>query len=155
MSTHVDPDWVHDAVQDALIEFRANVQRFDPRRGVSLISFLRMGTRRNLLNRIDRERRRAMREIAGDARGRTLENLPVVPDYERAMDLRNAVAAVWANLSVIERRVFRLILEGERRSDGFAHAADARHMEPRERRRATRRITNRIFERMRRMRARA
>jgi CheY-like chemotaxis protein len=145
-------EWAHDAVQDALMEFRANVQRFDPARGVPLLSFLKTAARRNLLNRIDAERRRGVHEVSNNAGGIESNDSGVAPDYERSIDFRRAVTRVWAGLTHVERRVFRLVLQGEHNIEAFARAADLVHLAVPEQRRMTKRITNRIFQRMRRLR---
>jgi FixJ family two-component response regulator len=143
-------EWAHDAVQDALIEFRADPLCFDANRHVPLIAFLRMVARRNLLNRIDSERRRRAHEVpAGDG---LIDANMGIPDYERRLDLERAVSVVWAGLSHVERRVFALILRGERDTAVLARAAQGLHVTAPDQARVAKRITNRIFQRLRRMR---
>jgi CheY-like chemotaxis protein len=143
-------EWIHDAVQDALMEFRADIHHFDPARGVPLRAFLRIAARRNLLNRIDTERRRDLRETSGT--GCPMVSPRGAPNYERRLDLRHTVSALWSGLTNIERRVFRLVIQGERSTEVLAHAAEVEHLELIDRRRAVKRITNRLFQRLRRMR---
>jgi hypothetical protein len=148
----VEREWVHDAVQEAVMEFRVNAGRFDPSRGVSLLTFLWLAAYRNLLNRVDRERRRGWRAVAADAAA--LEALApfVMPDYERDIDLQRALNAVSGRLSIIERRVLHLLRRGEQSAHVLAQAAGGTELTPTEQRRLSRRIINRIFQRMRRLR---
>ena len=145
-------DWVHDAVQEAVLEFRASPRRFDRTRGVSLTAFLWVAAYRNLLNRMDRERRRTWHTVS-IADG-TLEAVApsVVPDYDRDLDLQKALLAVWRGLSNAERRVFQLLRQGEQRADVLAQAAGAPDLKIPEQRLVVKRIANRIFQRMRRLR---
>jgi RNA polymerase sigma factor (sigma-70 family) len=154
-NSHAQRDWVHDSVQDAVMEFRAHVERFDPTRGIRLTSFLFMAARRNLLNRIDAERRRAAREIASDKRNNQPRSATETPEYERDIDVRQAVAAVWAQLTDVERRVFREVLQGERQTRALAEAGQVEQVAVSDQRRAIKRITNRIFQRLRRLRKRS
>ena len=144
-------DWVHDAVQDALLDFRANMTHFDPARGNSLTSFLRMAAHRNLLNRVDAERRRLARERTDRPAGEP-RLASMMPTYERQLDIERAVRAIRGGLSPVEDAVFALILDGEYRTDILAGAAGIGDLPAAERTKGTRRITNRIFQRLRRLR---
>jgi hypothetical protein len=59
---------------------------------------------------------------------------------------------VSAGLSDVERRVFRLVLQGESRSEVLARALALEDLDVHEQRRTIKRITNRIFQRFRRLR---
>ena len=147
----VEADWIHDAVQDAVMEFRVNFRRFDPARGVPLMAFLWTAANRNLLNRIDRERRRSAHESTEDSPGSAVRRSGAAPCYEVRLDLARAVSAVWARLTQVERKVFGLIVKGEDRTEVLAEAAHVSHLPRLERQREVKRITNRIFQRLRRL----
>lgn len=60
-------DWIHDAVVDALLEYRARPARYDASRGMTLSGYLLFAARRNLLNRLDSEARRGRHETIAPA----------------------------------------------------------------------------------------
>jgi CheY-like chemotaxis protein len=142
------PDWVHDAVQDALIDYMVRPNRLDCSRGVPLPGFLLMAAYRNLLNRIDAERRRGKHERAAQT-GKPVARTPML---ERGLDVRTSVGRAWTLFDVVEKSVFRAILRGERSSDALAKTANVEHLAPAERREVVRRLKNRLFQRLRRLR---
>jgi CheY-like chemotaxis protein len=143
----VPQDWVHDAVQDALLEYMARCGRYDRTRGVPLRAFMIIAAKRNLLNRIDSEQRRG----AYKANPPRPMVLAVRPTIERRIDIRRSLLRVAAFLDRVERSVLRAMLLGECSSEELARTADVEHLIPVERRASVRRIKNRIFQRLRRL----
>jgi DNA-binding response OmpR family regulator len=143
----VDRDWIHDAVQDTVLEYRSCPARFDVALGVPLKSFFLLAARRDLLNRIRAERRR--REIVAECNIAFAADIE--PTTERRLDLQRALRRIRNGMSNVELRIFQNVLEGNSRIEHLARAAQIDHLSLTEQRTAINRIIKRLFQRMRRL----
>ena len=112
-------DWIHDAVVDALLDYRATPHKYDQTRGTPLVTYLFCPAERNLINRLDSERRRSQHETTVVA----VESLPCESaasvDQETSIAARLMLSAASREFTAAERAVLHLSLAGERRSSAF------------------------------------
>jgi hypothetical protein len=143
----VDPDLVQEAAGEALVNFFKDPDKFDASRG-SLIGYLRMAAKRDLLNLLRRELRQgiktsdpvALDELAGNKRRCDLLHVDDFP----------ALVAVRDSLSVKDRAVYDLILQGERKYRPFAAILELTDRPAEEQRMEIKRAKDRILARFRR-----
>ena len=145
----VPTDWIHDSVVDALLEYYRNPARFDPARGVPLSKWLEYPARRNLVNRMDLERRRQHHEVA--VPDRDLEAyVPRLSPCRDRRDFVNLIRSLLVGLSAVERIVFRVWSCEERRTFVFSRELELTDRPQDEQRAAVKRIKDRVLKRLRR-----
>jgi len=145
----VPADWIHDAVQDTLLEYRVRPDHFDTRRGVSLESFLFRASRCDLLNHLDAERRRGRLQRDAD-RALGLSGI-VMPCFDRQLDVACILQRIRIEMSDIELQVLDELAKGDVRPQILAGVVGASHLPPVEQRIAVKRVVNRILQRLRRL----
>lgn len=147
----IDEQLLNDAAEDALIDLAGRPERFDPERGVPLDDYLFGAAWRNAADRLRSEGRRRLRE-AEYARQQGDEFLRPEMDAAEAQHDLDAVLAVLgrAEASEAERQALRLLLEGERSSEVWAHVLGLSGLPPEARRRQVKRLKDRLLKRLRR-----
>lgn len=143
-SVRAPRDFAEDATTDALLEYIANPTRFDPSRSASIVDFVFLMARRNLLNRVRSEVARKCREerYAADQRG----------SLHSDRDIDRLGIDVWALLMEMtidarERRAAELWLD-ESDNDAIAQALGLGHLPAQEQRREARRFKDRMLKRI-------
>jgi DNA-binding response OmpR family regulator len=143
-------EMIHDAVVDALMEYRTHPTRYDPARGVPLGGYLLFAARRDLLNRLDAERRRAAREdITAD--GVLPEPAAIAPDDMLWSGGPSRIALRHVAITEAERTVFQLWKRGERKTSVYASALRLDPLPIAEQRVRVNRIKDRVVRRIRRL----
>ena len=143
-----DPDLVTEAADFALLAFLRKADAFDPGR-LPLASYLLMIAQRDLFNALAKEKRHHRGRIPWE---RVELTLPAGNEEEEAEALaddprfREAVAS----LPDGDRRVFELLLGGERDGDAFAAALDLGGLPADERRAEVKRAKDRVKARLKR-----
>lgn len=121
---YASADDVTDVAAEALVRYLADPSRFQPERGKSLSGFLLMDARGDLLNLLDRRRRRPAigplseavaeqledRNIGSMTRERLTEHLP--------WELNERVLALLPDPT--DRRILALMMDGARNTDAYA-----------------------------------
>jgi hypothetical protein len=140
---------IHDATVDALMECRTNPTRYDPGRGVPVAEYLLFTARRDLLNRLDAERRRAAHEdITPDG---VLPEPAIAPDEILWSGASSRIALRHIALTEAERTVFQLWKRGERKTSAYASALRLGPLPIAEQRETVNRIKDRVVRRIRRL----
>jgi RNA polymerase sigma-70 factor (ECF subfamily) len=141
-------DLVSDAVVDALLDYVSRPGRFDSGRNVPLFAFLVRAAACNVINSLEAERRRRVREAryADDAAARAKLPETVESRYTQILIPRpHDVASDGA-----ERRAYELWRAGERRTGVFATALGLSGLAPLDQRREVKRFKDRLLKRIRR-----
>jgi RNA polymerase sigma factor (sigma-70 family) len=151
-----DEQMLYEAVADALLEYCARPQRFDEERGVPLVSFLLLTSRRNVLNLLRGEKRRKVRE----ERAAQMDITPNVELDPLAGNLLQQEEKVQAQQQEEEfmrllqdpqdRQILALRLRGERRTKTFAEILGISHLPIEDQRRQVKRAKDRIDKILRR-----
>ena len=146
-----DEHLIYDAATDTLLDYSERPGRFDPTRS-SLLSYLRMSAHRDLLNALQKERRRQQRqqrvqqhlraasvELQGSDgnRGQEEDDTSVAVD-----DLRQRVFQVVTN--VRDRQLLHLILAGERQTKHYAAVLGIQDLDQTAQRRIVKRHKDRL-----------
>jgi CheY-like chemotaxis protein len=143
------PDWISDAVSDALLDYLIRPERFEPSRGIPLAHYIRHNANKNLLNTLDSERRRRTRQIPLDENMRTPTVSPTELDDDRSGCLIELVRGL-AEFSTAERQVFRLWMQETRDTSEFARALAIDQLDKEAQLIQIRRVKERIRQRLRR-----
>ncbi len=141
------------AAEDAVLSVIRNPAVYNPAKCGNLFAFLRMAAERDLLNLLERERRhhrnrenRDCVELPVDGRNPSVEevadDLPTFDDQAMATEV--------ASLTDLERQVFELMRDGEKRTSVFATILDIGHLPVEERAREVKRVKDRIIKRLQR-----
>lgn len=143
------PDLIANAVEDAILEYAAQPSRFDALRGIPLSAFLGHAARRNLLNLLQVEARRELREAkyAEHARFRglrLLEGPQVNPEDSDA--LRRLISSLAADEA--ECRALLSWLNGQRTTALLATALQISHLSLAEQRKEVKRFKDRVIKRI-------
>jgi CheY-like chemotaxis protein len=146
-----EDDWIHDAAVDALMEYRARPDRYDPARGVPLSGYLLLAARRNLINRLDKERRRTAHEETGAAAPLPEPRAPADRDTQGSASGPPKIRMADVAFTESERTVLRLLRAGERRTDVYAMALGLGAFSVAEQRVRVKQIKNRLMQRIRRL----
>lgn len=136
------------AAEDAVLSLAQNPAVYDPARG-DLPKFLRLAARRDLLNALAKEQRHARRRAAADPveLAAPAGNDEDEADDRPSFDDPRVVAAV-ARFTDPERQMFDLMRAGERRTDRFAAVLGLAHLPAAERRRAVKRVKDKLLRRL-------
>lgn len=152
-----DPHFVHDAVEDALLNYAQHPKRFNPEKG-KLNSYLFMSARGDLQNKLKSEGRRRQREVH-------VENVELHPDLRNISLEESQNIELPLGLSMVEiksqieqiitnqkdRKLLELILDGERKTKYYAEVLDITHLNLNEQRRQVKRAKDRLTKRLQRL----
>ncbi len=142
---------------DVLLRFRAEPKKYDPQK-LNLAAYLRMAARGDMLNLLDKNRRRERRLAA-------LEDLSIEPmensiDDHFALDEwlaqytdlshKEVLAALEAELAPQDIDVLMLMLEGVRETDRYAQVMGIANQDKNTRRREVKRTKDRLIKQLRR-----
>jgi FixJ family two-component response regulator/DNA-directed RNA polymerase specialized sigma24 family protein len=143
-------DHIHDAVVGAIIDYRSAPSKYDSTRGASLVQWLLLPAKRNLLNRLRAERARTRREVAA-VEEQLLFGRVAEPDAMfRKLDLRKVLRSVLVEFTANERAMLRLWVRGERRTPTLAAAAGLSHVGIADQRLGLKRVKDRLVQSLRR-----
>ncbi len=138
-----DDDLVRDAATDALLDYAQHPSKFNPDKS-SLLSYLTMAAHRDLLNMLDREKRKRRHEV------NLLEGVEHDPSSGNSMiegieawweqygfaspqekdDLLRKVFELFSEPQ--ERKVLELIICGERRTSAYNQVLGIENLDPKE-----------------------
>ncbi len=155
---NVDEHKIEDAAADALLNYAEHPERFDPARS-PLAAYLYMSARGDLLNWLEQEKRRRKRlvplddvELARSARNTDVTGIcsaEAALGEESLAELQSVLDA--ACRTEQERRVLRLVAEGERRTAVFAQVLGIADLGIAEQRREVKRVKERLLKKARRL----
>jgi RNA polymerase sigma-70 factor (ECF subfamily) len=123
-----DPHLVNHAVADALLNYLASPEKFDPRRG-KLFTYLWVAAQSDLLNHIEGERKHASRKVDEKVvelrPGRPVNETEGGQDPETALLLAEEASLIQTKINEIisdesDRQVVGLMLDGVRDTAHFA-----------------------------------
>jgi hypothetical protein len=143
-------DLLATAAEDAILEYGRCPHRFDPSRAVPIDRYLLFAARRNLLNLLEAEERRLLREGEyAKQEAQTHRSICWFPltslDRNR---FRQQILAIGTDR--VERRAIVLWLNGGSATEDLAAALRLSHLPMRERRKEVKRFKDRIVARFRR-----
>ena len=154
----VDPHFRVTAVHDALMTYVQNPGTYDPKRR-DLALYLRMAARWDLVNLLKRESKHHQsrvdwavvedEEADGNISGADDPSAQLLR-AEETQRWQDFLATVVANFSEDERRVFELMLAGERHSEVFAQALGIEALQMAEQEREIKKVKDRIKKRLQR-----
>jgi DNA-directed RNA polymerase specialized sigma24 family protein len=152
---HTDIHLIYDGVADALLNYCAKPVCFDAARGVPLDRYLAQAAWRNVANSVRGEKRRRVREEkwAENSDGKVVELHPSAgnPDQNEAHLQQQRLAELMQTLeNPIDRKVFELQMNGERRTEEFAKVLGISHLSAAEQRSQVKRAKDRIGIRLKR-----
>ncbi len=145
---------------DCLLEFQGRPGQYDPGR-LSLFAYLRMASRRDMLNAIDKKRRRDQRLFALDDPTVYLR-LTEQDQVQETDDLQDwlqqhtdfSVAEILESLNeeltAEDRQILMLVIEGVRESKRFAETMEITHLSEQDQRREVKRAKDRLAKKLRR-----
>lgn len=158
-----DEALLRDAAADALMDYIQHPSKFNPNKS-SLLSYLTMAARRDLLNMLDREKRKRRHEV----------NLPegVENSPPSGNSMIEGIEAWWEQYGFAspqekddflrkvfelfsdpqERKVLELIICGERRTSAYSQMLGIENLDPKAQQRAVKRYKDRIIKRLKRLR---
>jgi len=144
-----DPQLVSDAVTDALLDYCARPSGFDPSQGIPLSRFLAHAARRNVSNLLRGERRRKTRE---EKWGESLAEKDVELGASVGNPIQNEAQIQQQRLGglaqalkdPVDKKIFQLRTQGERRTSEFAKVMGVAHLPKAEQRREVKRAKDRI-----------
>ena len=118
---YADPHDILDALHFAIMDYLVAPDRFDEGRAVSLVTYIRNATVRNVINSLQKERARKLREDRW-AREQAL-HVRVLPTAEQLHDrelIRKQLFG-WVQVPISEQDAMTAWLEGEKRVEVLAH----------------------------------
>lgn len=145
---------------DTLLSYQTRPQQYNPAR-LSLFSFLRMATRNDMLNRLDKKGRRDQRLIDIDD-PYIQSNLPSIPPVDEDESLeewlsqhtplssQDVLQALDTELNEMDREVILLMLDGVRDSRQYASAMGISHLDTNRQRAEVKRAKDRLTKKLRR-----
>jgi RNA polymerase sigma-70 factor (ECF subfamily) len=152
---YIDEQTIWDGVVDALLDYCARPHQFDEGRKVPLDRFLRMASRRNVMNLLRGEaRRRAREETAHSNVSAAVELDPAagnILQQEETRELQRQQEGMMKRLSdPRDQQILALRLQGERRTEAFADILGISHLPIEAQRRGVKRAKDRIDKILRR-----
>jgi RNA polymerase sigma-70 factor (ECF subfamily) len=145
---------------DCLMAYQRKPKTFDPKK-LSLFAYLRMASRRDMLNAIDKERRRGRRLYDIDDPHVRVQ-LPEQDEPSREFDLTGWLAQrtdyslqeilekLSSELSVTDKQVLLLMLDNVRETQPYAEMMGITHLAVAEQRRVVKRAKDRVVKRLQR-----
>ncbi len=153
----VSPDLCEEAVAEALHSLLQKPARFNLNQGTPLLGYLHMSAQRDLLNRLQREKRHAHQELdencvvlglsRGNDKGEEIEPLEILCRQEDEQQRQASIQAFRATLTPQEQRVLDLMLAGERANRVFAECLAVTHLPLAEQATEVQRVKDRIKKR--------
>lgn len=150
-----DKTLISDAVTDALLDYAENPERFDPKKS-SLITYLTMAARGDLLNLLNREQRRFQREKEIVAQFKANRNTlqedsaqDVLQDDHTYQKLMEQVLSEFPD--AIDRQLLPLILDRERKTAAYIEILGIQHKSQIEQTRLVKQHKDRIKKRLQRL----
>lgn len=137
-------DWVEDAVHDAFIDYWRAPGRYDPSRGL-LSSYLLLAAHRNLLDRIQRERRLAAKHVLLARDSCIAEEASF-----GGADVMTHISRLTWDFTKPEVLILELLFDRERRTDVYADVLGIAHLPPSIKRAEVKRAKDRVRQRLRR-----
>lgn len=145
---------------DCLLQFQGKPKQYDPRR-ISLFAYLRMASRRDMLNAIDKKRRRDQRLFALDdptvylrlTEQEQMQERSELEEWLRQhtdLSITEILESLNEELTYADKEVLMLVLEGVRESKRFAQVMDITHLSEYEQRREVKRAKDRLAKKLRR-----
>ncbi len=145
---------------DCLLDYQKKPQHFDPQK-LSLFAYFRMATRRDMLNKIDKNRRRERRltDIDDPAvqfqlpdNDNTQENDGLDEWLLQHTDLsrQEILEALDAELDEDDSRILLLMLDGVRETSEFASVLGISHLDELEQRKEVKRAKDRLTKKLQR-----
>jgi CheY-like chemotaxis protein len=147
------PDWIEDAIVEALMEYRDRPAEYDPTRGLSLLAYLGYAAMRNLSNYQAAHRRHARHEtteVAPEFWDALVACQAPADESPHLAQLRRMLAAATGDFTPEERTVYALQMEDEHRTSVYARALHISHLPAEEQVRQVRCLTARVSQRVRR-----
>ena len=155
-----DPALCQMTATDLLLSYHGGPDQYDPRQ-LGLFAYLRMAARRDLLNALDKQRRRERRLVSLD------DPAVEVGAGDRNSLLDAVVAYVWlqaytdpprdeiikrlrGRLSAVEEQVLLLMLGGVRDAGHFAQILRIEHLDEEQQRREVKRVKDRLAKKVQR-----
>lgn len=158
----VSADLCDEAAVETLYNFLAASTRFDADRSKSLLGFLRLSARRDLLNLLRREARHKhdgleenaveLAPSSGKYSGKVPGPLQLLCDQEDEEERRLFLEKLRATLNESEQRVLELMLDGVRGTQRYVEAMAVADLPLPEQRQQVKRVKDRINKRAQRMR---
>lgn len=146
---HTDEQIVSDGVVDAILDYCSKPQMFDPNFKVPLDRFLRHAATQNVLNLIQSEKRRKIRE--GKYGMRQLDDAVELGVEARNIlqeEIQARMQGIAKELEVldnpVDRKIRELVVQGERRTEVFAKVLGIAQLPTEEQRREVKRAKDRI-----------
>jgi hypothetical protein len=145
---------------DDLLAYKLEPQKYDPTKA-SLIGYLQMAARMDMLNAIDKEKRRQQhlssfeehllqdRMLDEDlaANNSPFENW--LQDYQQ-LSYSELLDGLDSFLNETEKKVLKLMLEGVRETDPYAETLELTHLDVKSRRKEVKRVKDRLIKKLRR-----
>jgi RNA polymerase sigma-70 factor (ECF subfamily) len=151
-----------DSVADAVLGYAERPHKFDPSR-LSLLSYLTMSARGDVLNALDARKRRRRREVSLEvveespaARKRLSDHANTVAAADETVVEQAEIVRISAHIkeairSPMDGRVIHLLIDGERRTEVFADVLGVRDLDPAAQRRTVKQYKDRIKKRLERL----
>jgi hypothetical protein len=151
---YASPDDVADVAADSVIAYVTDPRRFNPARGKGLASFLLMDARGDLLNLIDKKRRRPQLIELSDAVAERLvdRNVRLMTSERQRIQLPDHLEAAVATAipSDADRAVLELMIERVRNTRSYAAVLGLERLAPSHQAREVKRVKDRIRARLKR-----
>jgi DNA-directed RNA polymerase specialized sigma24 family protein len=157
---HFDAHMHESMAIDCLLDFHTRPRQFDPGR-LSLFAYLRMASRRDMLNAIDKKRRREQRlhslddptahlQLSDQERLQEQSELDEWLQQHTDLSIQEILESLDNELTSTDEQVLMLVLEGVRDSARFAQVLGITHKDDREQRKDVKRAKDRLAKKLRR-----
>jgi RNA polymerase sigma-70 factor (ECF subfamily) len=156
---NVDPALVHDSVVDAVLNYAERPTQYDPSK-MSLMGYLAMSAKGDVLNALSALRRRTIREqslddveVSGAVRKRLSKaSMNQMTPADIAIDNLQGMRLLDRMRGAVQRpedaRIIQLMIDGERRTERFAAELGLVNATPAQQREAVKRHKDRIKKRL-------
>jgi len=142
---------------DVLLRFQAKPEKYDPQK-LSLAAYLRMAARGDVLNLLDKNRRRERRlvnleDLSAESEGNPIEEHFALDEWlEQHTDLsrQELLAALDAELDPSDKDILLLMMEGVRETHRYAQVMGITYQDEMEQRREVKRAKDRLIKQLQR-----
>jgi hypothetical protein len=150
-----DKTLVSDAVTDTLLDYAENPERFDPKKS-SLITYLTMAAKGDLLNLINKEQRRLQREKELVAQFKANRNTLQEDSTQDALQENHTYQKLMEQVlsefpDALDRQLLPLILDRERKTAAYVEILGIQHKSQMEQTRIVKQHKDRINKRLQRL----
>ena len=147
----VDPNIYVSAVYDALTDYFKSPDKYDPDKS-GLMAYLRLASYRDMQNLLRKESRHAKGRVSLEdvEHSHSDGNYDVLDEIADRIDVQRMKDELSEGMSVVERKVFLLMVEGERSTRAAAEVMGIGHLTPQEQSREVKRAKDRIKKRLQR-----